>query len=206
MLDSIRTTQCKCRRRLITLLAAIAFAFTCLHVQAQQFGIKSNILYDAALSPNLGVELQIAPKWSLDISGNLNAWNLKDGKKWKHWLVQPEARYWFCEAFGGHFLGIHLHGGQYNFGHLDLPFKFLGTDFRKLKDNRYQGWFAGAGIAYGYAWMLHRHWNLEAEIGIGYSYSRFDTFECVGCGRKTGNGHHNYFGPTKAAINIVYIF
>ena len=58
------------------------------------------------------------------------------------------------------------------------------TDARKLKDSRYQGWFVGAGVAYGYAWILGRHWNLEAEIGIGYSYTRYDRFRCTGCGRE----------------------
>ena len=48
-------------------------------------------------------------------------------------FAQPEARYWFCQAYSGHFVGAHLLGGQYNYGNLDMPFKFLGTDFRKLK-------------------------------------------------------------------------
>lgn len=63
------------------------------------------------------------------------------------------------------------------------------------------------GVAYGYSWLLGKHWNLEAEIGIGYVYTRFDVYECAGCGRKTETKrHHNYFGPTKAAVNLVYVF
>lgn len=77
----------------------------------------------------------------------------------------------------------------------------------KLADYRYQGWYVGAGIAYGYNWILNRHWNIEAEIGIGWAYTRFDKFRCVGCGKKVATDRpHNYYGPTKAAINIVYIF
>lgn len=206
MLDSIRTTtNGNHKRRIVTLIAAIAMAFTVLPAQAQ-FGIKTNLLYDATLTANIGAELRVAPKWSIDVSGNLNAWSLNDGKRWKHWLVQPEARYWFCEAMGGHFLGFHALGGEFNFGHLDLPMNILGTNFKKLKDNRYQGWMAGVGVAYGYSWLLHKHWNLEAELGVGWTYSKYDQYECAGCGRKTGNGHHNYFGLTKAAINLVYIF
>ena len=89
----------------------------------------------------------------------------------------------------------------------DGKINFLGTDAHKLKDSRYQGWFVGTGIAYGYTWILGRHWNLEAEIGFGYSYTRYDLFQCAGCGRKieTDKTHH-YIGPTKAAINLVYVF
>ena len=121
--------------------------------------------------------------------------------------MQPEIRYWFCDRFSGHFVGAHLLGGQYNVGGLDIPFSFLGTDFRKIKDTRYQGWFGGLGVAYGYDWALSEHWNLEAELGIGWTYTRYDRFRCAGCGKKIENDKpHNYFGVTKAAINLVYVF
>jgi len=188
----------------LTLLVAAAFPRT---LQAQEFAVKTNALYDATATINAGVEATFHPKWSFDLSGNYNPFTFSGGKKWKHWLIQPEARYWFCEALGGHFVGLHLLGGQYNFGHLDADFKLLGSDLGRLKDQRFQGWFAGAGIAYGYSWLLGKHWNLEAEIGLGYSYTRYDIYECTGCGRKTETDrHHNYFGPTKAALNLVYVF
>ena len=175
-------------------------------LNAQSWGLKTNLIYDATTTINVGAEFGLAPKWSFDISGNLNPWTI-DGKKLKHWLVQPEIRYWFCDRFAGHFLGIHAHGGQFNIGHLDYGFKFLGTDFSKLTDHRFQGWFAGGGIAYGYAFILGKHFNLELEVGIGYSYTRYDRFECAGCGRKVEeNKEHHYVGPTKAAVNLVYLF
>ena len=66
---------------------------------------------------------------------------------------------------------------------------------------------AGAGVAYGYTWVLGQYWNLEAEIGLGYIYSRYDKFECAGCGQKTETGQpHHYLGPTKAAVNLIYVF
>ena len=49
--------------------------------------------------------------------------------------------------------------------------------------------------------------NLEAEIGIGYAYTGFDQYRCAGCGKKlTEDNRHHYFGPTKAAVNLVYVF
>lgn len=189
------------------MLLFCAFAAIASQTYAQQFAVKTNLLYDATATVNAGVELKLAPKWTLDVSGNLNAWRFSGGKQWRHWLAQPEARYWFCNAFSGHFVAAHLIGGQYNFGHLNMDINLLGSDLSKLKDYRYQGWFAGAGIAYGYAWIINRHWNIEAEIGIGWAYTRFDKFRCAGCGQKIESGlTHNYFGPTKAAINLVYVF
>ena len=173
--------------------------------RAQRVGIKTNLLADALLSPNLGVEIGLKPHWSLDLTGEFNLWTVNE-HKWKHWVVQPEARYWFCEYFAKHFVGLHVMGGQYNVGNLHNGIHFLGTDLSRLTDHRYQGWAVGGGIAYGYSFLLAKHLNLELEIGVGYMYTRFDEFECKECGKKTGSGHHNYVGPTKAAVNLVYVF
>ena len=187
-------------KRMFVLLV-VAIAGITQGVKAQNVAVKSNVLADAFLNPNFGIEVGFAPKWTLDVTGQFNAWTLSHNRHWKHWAVQPEVRYWFCDRFSGHFVGAHIHGGQYNIGGFDGRINFLG------KDSRYQGWFIGAGIAYGYTWILGRHWNLEAEIGFGYSYTRYDRFECAGCGRRTErNKPHHYVGPTKAAINLVYVF
>ena len=134
---------------------------------AQDWAVKTNLFYDALTTVNLGFETRLYPKWTLDVSANYNPWSFSENKKWKQLSLQPEARYWFCEAFNGHFLGAHLLGGIYNIGNLNSDFTFLGTDFSKLQDYRFEGWMLGAGIAYGYQWLLSRHWSIEAEIGIG---------------------------------------
>ncbi|MCH5223239.1 MAG: DUF3575 domain-containing protein [Muribaculaceae bacterium] len=189
----------------ISIILSFLALFSFCYCKAQNVAVKTNLLYDATANANLGIEGKLAPKWSLDVSGDFNDWTIH-GHKWKHWFVQPEARYWFCEAFLKHFIGLHVIGGQYNVGNIDTSIKFLGTDFSKLKDHRYQGWGIGGGVAYGYALPLSKHWNMEFEIGIGYVYLDYDIFQCQNCGRKVGRGHHNYFGPTKAAVNLVYIF
>ena len=192
------------KKMIITMLACLGVAYS---VMAQKVAVKTNLLYDATTTINLGAEFGLAPKWTLDVSGNYNPWTFSNNKKWKHWLVQPEARYWFCNKMMGHFVGIHALGGQYNIGNINADFKFLGTDFSELKDHRYEGWMVGAGVAYGYAWALSKHWNLEAEIGLGYVYSRYDKYKCEKCGEKVeSDKDHHYVGPTKAAVNLVYVF
>jgi len=194
-------------RRSVSLFAILLFAGIWHNALSQDFALKSNLIADGLLNINLGAEAGLAPRWTMDLTGEFNGWTLSHGRRWKHWYLQPEARYWFCDRFSGHFIGMHAFGGKYNMGGFDGRVNMFGTDFRDLKDARYQGWFVGAGIAYGYAWILSRHWNLEAEIGIGYAYSRYDRFRCAGCGKRTDTDRpHHYFGPTKAAINLVYLF
>ena len=173
---------------------------------AQNAAVKTNILYDATATVNVGMEFGLAPKWTLDLSGNLNAWSKNEHTKWKHWMIQPEARYWFCDRFSRHFLGAHLIGGAFNFGNINNNISFLGTDFSRLSDKRYQGYAYGAGVAYGFAFVLSKHFNLELEAGFGYMCLDYETYECDGCGRKVAEDIHHYVGPTKAAVNLVYVF
>lgn len=192
-----------------TIYLLITFLMLPFHlpVNGQKIAVKTNLLSDGFLNPNAAIEFAVAPKWTIDLSGQFNLWKLSHERQWRHWVVQPEARYWFCDRFSGHFVGTHLLVGQYNLGAIDVPFSFLGTDFHKVRDTRFQGCFAGVGVAYGYAWALHEHWNLETEIGVGWTYSRYDRFRCAGCGKKIEeNRPHNYFGPTKVAVNLEYVF
>lgn len=187
-------------------MLSIALTCSAIHANAQEVALKTNLLYDALSTVNAGVEIRLAPKWTLDVSGNYNNWRVS-GQSWKNWMVQPEARYWFCNTMAGHFVAVNAIGGRFNFGHLKHTVDFLNNDFSKLKDHRRQGLGLGAGIAYGYAWILGKHWNLEGELGIGWIWTRYDEFECKGCGRKIAEDRvHNYVGPTKAALNLVYIF
>lgn len=68
---------------------AMAFALLilgCAAASAQKVAVKSNLLYDALLSPTVGVEVGVAPKWTVDLSGTINAWAIND-HRWKQWMV-----------------------------------------------------------------------------------------------------------------------
>lgn len=190
------------------LLYLMTFFLLCLadSAKAQKYAVKTNLPVDFTATLNLGVEMKVAPKWSVDVSGNLNAWGATAEKRWKQWLIQPELRYWLCDVYSRHFFGVHLLYGSFNFGGIKNNISFFGTDFSVLSDMRYQGYAYGGGISYGYSFMLGKHWNLEPEIGFGYLFLDYEKFNCAGCGRKTGEGTHHYVGPTKAAVNLIYLF
>lgn len=180
---------------------------------AQQVAIKNNLLYDAVLTPNLSVEMQLAKKWTLDVQGTANFFLYQtdpmkadyDEKKWSHVMIQPGARYWFCESFYGWFVGAHLLGGAMNVGGVNIPF-ILQNKNREMVNHRYEGWFVGGGVSVGYQRPLAKHWSVEAEVGLGYASVHYDKFRCRSCGKKIGSGRADYLGPTKAAVSLVYHF
>lgn len=201
------TTVRRAKRRIAGTIVLVLALFITKPAAAQNVAVKSNLFHDVTTTANIGAEFRLAPKWTFDLSGDLNPWSFSDSRKFKHWLVQPELRYWTCDTWAGHFFGAHLLGGQFNVGGWDINANLLGTDWRLMKDRRYEGWMAGLGLAYGYAWILGQHWNLEAEAGAGWVHSWYDTYRCAGCGKKIGTDEqHDYFGVTKLAVSLVYLF
>lgn len=193
-------------KRKLSLLVLLCSLFASFFgASAQEVALKTNLLYDGFAAPSLGVEVGIAPRWTFDLSANTNYWSINN-HDWKHWEVTPEFRYWFCEKFQGNFIGVNVMGGMYNFANIGGLKKFLNNDLTKLKDNRFKGFGVGAGVVYGHSWVLGTHWNLEAEIGIGWIYTRYDQYDLKTGAKVRDNGTHNYVGPTKAAINLEYVF
>ena len=194
------------KQRTNTLILTFGFwllAFS--YVEAQRtFSIKNNLFYDATLTPNLGMEMAVGRRSSLQLFYGLNPWHGYHGqKRLQHWSLMPEYRYWLSgKTFRGWFTGLHAVGGEYNVAGLQLPFRLFET----LRHSHYEGWYAGGGLTIGHAWQLSRHWNLEAALGIGYVHTRYSHYENEACGDLLCRGHYNYAGPTKLALNLAYVF
>ena len=102
-------------RPIIIILLALAACFTATpKAQAQSVAVKTNLLYDATLTPNLGVEMGLGKRVTAQLFYGLNPWKFSEGKSMRHWQLMGEGRYWFCSKFNGHFLGVHAMGGQFN--------------------------------------------------------------------------------------------
>ena len=188
-------------------LALLTMACFPLGSYSQEVAIKSNVVSDALLSPNIGIEFGLSPKWTLDVTGQLNLWTVGDGHKWRHWVLQPEAAIGSAE-FCGTFLrtsrlGRTIQRRQHRHG-----FQLSRHGFLSIKAQAFRGLGnRSLSIAYGYAWPLSRHWNLEAEFGFGWVWTKSNSFPCEECGTQIDHGKvHNYVGPTKVAINIEYVF
>lgn len=178
------------------LLAAI-LAVMSIPAFSQTTSLKNNLLYDATLTPNIGIEQKIDSLSTVQLFYGLNPWRLSDTKRLRHWSLMPEYRRWLKEPFLGHFFGIHALGGEFNIAGIGPT--------ASIRDYHYEGWYVGGGLTYGYAWRLAEHWNLEAAIGLGYVHLAYDKYENEECGLLLDSRHKNYVGPTKLALNIAYL-
>ena len=116
---------------IVLMLGCVAF-----ESKAQKIALKSNLLYDATTTMNLGLEFGLARKWTLDVPVNYNPWKPDNGRRLRHWGVQPEVRYWFCESFRRTFIGVHGHYADFNVGGFP-DWSFISEN---MQNSRYQGY------------------------------------------------------------------
>ena len=165
--------------------------------------VRNNLLYDAALTPNLGVDLRLSQRWSLGATVGYRPWPTDDTKstKWRHLLVMPELRHWSDSTFADRswFWGINALWSHYNAANLGFP---VGTLYPAVRHERLQGDLVAIGASLGRSWRLSRWFRLEAEAGIDVGYAWGDRYECGHCGTRIGD----YSGPflvPKLALNLV---
>ena len=187
---------------LLTVASILLFAnVSAQKVNAQDFTISNNLLYDATLTPNLRLGARLSPHWSLGLTAGYRPWPTDDNesKKWKHLLLTPDVRYWTDSVNVHHFFGFNLIYSHYNVAEVKFPFGL----WKSVRDERRQGDLAAVGAYYGYSWPLGRYWNLETHIGLAVGYTWFDRYECGHCGKKIGDDKKVFVMP-QAGVSIVY--
>lgn len=170
---------------------AVMLACGTLSATAQRVALKTNALYWAAASPNLGLELRVNRHVTLNMESTFN--RLKVGKiDTRGFMFAPEARYWFsARPQAGHFLGIMALGANYNLS---------------LDGHHYKGDALGGGLTYGYSFVLGKHWSLETTVGAGAIYRHEKNYkEATEKEPDEANFRKWQLFPLKAGVSFVYI-
>ena len=164
------------KKLLVSLMAVFAIANISV---AQEAAIKWNPLYLGLGLVNLGIEFSVAPKWTLAFEGNaviFNPWQNGDNSIYANgWTGTFEARWYTCEAFNGHHLG--LYGTVGRFGEASSNFDLFNkialgghgaTGATNVKA-------AMLGLSYGYYLKLNHGWGLDFYVGGGILYAMYNT-------------------------------
>lgn len=187
MISLLKDSMGKCIGTL-TMALSLGYAGT---ASAQRVALKTNALYWAAASPNIGLELRINRHITFDFDATYN--NITIGKyDTQVRMFTPEMRYWFsARPQAGHFVG--LTGIAANYDVL-------------IKNECHDGDMFGGGLTYGYSFVLGRHWSLETTIGAGLVYRHELNYQQNTEERpeKTNVNKYQFF-PLKAGVSFVYI-
>lgn len=196
------------------IISVVAFLASVCSASAQKVALKTNALYWGTTTPNIGMEFAMGERWTFELEGGYNPFTLdKDSNmKMKHWLVSPEFRYWFCNSFQGHFIGINGNYTQFNIGSIPIPVPnaFINISPKdapelNLKNSRIEGWAVGAGLTYGYAFPISRRWNMELTAGFGWWYAIYDQFESRPCGLFQQSVEKHALGLTSLGLSFIYM-
>lgn len=161
--------------------------------------VKTNMLYDAALVPNIGVEAYVGKNWSLAANWMYAWW--KTDRHHRYWRIYGgdfEVRRWFGSAamakpLTGHHAGVY---GQM----LTYDFELGGKGYQAPK------WSWAAGISYGYSLPVASRLNIDFTIGIGYMGGKYYEYRPIdNCYVWKSTHQRHYFGPTKAEVSLVWL-
>lgn len=184
-------------RQRITLLLILLSAFAWTQAKADTWAVKTNLLYDVAAAPNVGVEYGWKDHWSINADVTMPWWADDAKNEWCYEVLNIglEGRYWFEELMHGHFVGVYGQGGCYDLGHE-----------RRGKQDR--GYWA-AGFSYGYSFRLGKHLALECSLGLGCLYTDYTEYKTKSDNSGiyyAGRGKYTWSGPTKAGISLIWAF
>ena len=168
--------------------------------------VRTNLLYDALVIPNIGLEFYLGRGWSL--AGNWMYTWFKNDKRHRYHRIYGgdlEVRRWFGtkkdnSPLTGHHVGLY---GQM----LTYDLEWGGKGY--LGDR----WSYGGGISYGYSAPIGRRLNLDFTVGVGYLGGEYFEYVPGGwcethkkeCYLWQATKQRRWFGPTKAEVSLVWL-
>lgn len=161
--------------------------------------VKTNMLYDLAMVPNVGVEFYLGKNYSLSANWMYSWWK----KHSWHWFWRTyggdvELRKWFgSKAMEKPLQG--WHAGVYG--------QIVTYDF-ETGGRGYLGdrWTWGGGVSIGYSMPIKRRLNLDFTIGLGYLGGEYKEYLPIDdCYVWQCTKQRNYFGPTKLEVSLVWL-
>lgn len=169
--------------------------------------VKSNLLYDVALLPNIGIEWYVGKNWSLTADWMYGWWDRdRSHFYWRAYGGTLGFRKWIGKKaaekpLAGHHIGIFAGVVTYDFefGHEGI---MGGLPRRTLWDRCN---FI-SGVEYGYSMPIARRLNLDFTIGVGYLGGKYIKYQPHAGGYEWKSGHQlTWIGPTKAEISLVWL-
>lgn len=160
--------------------------------------VKTNLLYDVALVPNVGLEFYLGQGWS--ISGNwMYAW-WKNDTRHRYWRIyggELDIRKYFGrkaaeKPLQGHHLGVYAQG-------LTFDFETGGKGY--LSNFSY-----GFGLEYGYSLPVAKRLSIDFGLCIGYGGGKYKVYEPEDdCYVYKETKQRHWFGPTRAEISLIWL-
>ena len=187
-------------RYILALCVTLAISLMVEHeAKAQQVGVKTNALMWACATPNLGCEIVVGEKYSLDLSafGHYNPYGIKS----EVIAFQPELRYWFSgRPMTREYIGVSAMVANYD---MMINSREVGGKYV------YDGNAASLGITGGYAFVLSKNWRFELCGGFSVLVFKqkqyYETDDYYVDSNIPANSTGYKLFPAKLGVSFTYI-
>lgn len=176
-------------------------AITVRSASSPRFFMTTNLLYDAALTPNIGIGVCFGGRFTI-FADWMHAWwsNREKRRYWRIYGGDIEARVQLGHGRSDNPLSGHRVGVYASLVTYDFQFGRTRTGVMADKYNY------AAGLSYGYSLPVGRRLNLDFSIGVGYAWGRYMKQHLEDDHDVWQSTHSKrWFGPTRAEIGLTWL-
>lgn len=168
--------------------------------------IRTNLLYDALLLPNIGAEVYLGKHFSA-------------GANWMYGWWSRDIKYIYLRAYGGELFGrwwlgnkttrkplSGFHVGIYGQYYLyDFELDGNGEMAGKPDCSLWKQGLFGVGFEFGYSMPIKKRLSIDFSLGIGYSGGTYHRFRAIDDHYVWQGTYRRHFtGPNKLEIALVW--
>lgn len=157
------------------------------------FLLKTNLLYDAILMPDIEVEYRFDDYWSATVETSMAWWHCdRKHRYYQLATVMPDVRYRIPARKPGHYHAIGVFG---SFSWYDLENGGRG----------YKGEAWTTGVGYTYSFPVNELLGFEAGIGVGYLRTTYEEYLPIeGHYVYQQTGRTGFIGPLRLKFALVF--
>lgn len=163
--------------------------------------LTTNLLYDVALTPNIGVGVSVTDRITVLADWMYARWNNRDKRYyWRIYGGDMEARYRIGNRrrhspLGGHHIGAYCSMACYDFQ--------AGRSHKGVLSDK---WNYAVGMSYTYSMPIATRFNIDFSLGMGYLRGTYKKHRPIDDHDVWLSTHKlKWFGPTRAGISLVWL-
>lgn len=163
--------------------------------------LYTNMLYDVALTPNLGVGMGVTDRLTVTADWMWARWSNRDRRRyWRIYGGDLELRYRIGPArdgrpLAGHHIGVYGSLACYDFQ--------AGRSHTGVLSDRYN---YAVGVSYTYSLPLSTRFNIDFSLGVGYLWGTYKKHTPIDdCDVWLSTHRMRWFGPTRVGVSLVWL-
>lgn len=161
----------------------------------------TNLLYDAAITPNIGVGISIGDRVILLADWMYARWSNHDKRRyWRIYGGDLELKYHVGNIrknspLGGHHVGVYASLACYDFQ--------AGLSHKGILSDKYN---YAVGVSYTYTLPVATRLNIDFNLGVGYLWGKFKKHTPIDeCDVWQSTHRLRWMGPTRVGVSLVWL-